>query len=104
MGYKITFDSTMIPLWKDKSIIFKNITVKYDVDTVKEMMQKESKKKQRKQKIIGYLTFNKSKIETKEEEIEVDDNFTYLDLKIDEIDMFISPMKLLQSNIYKYFI
>jgi len=98
MGYKITFDSTMIPLWKDKSIIFKNITVKYDVDTVKEMMQKESKKKQRKQKIIGYLTFNKSKIETKEEEIEVDDNFTYLDLKIDEIDMFISPMKLLQNK------
>jgi len=98
MGYKITFDSTMIPLWKDKSIIFKNINVKYDVDTVKEMLQKECKKKQRKQKIIGYLTFNKSKIETKEEEIEIDDNFTYFDLKIDEIDMFISPMKLLQNK------
>jgi len=98
MGYKITFDSTMIPLWKDKSIIFKNITVKYNVDTVKEMIQKETKKKQKKQRIIGYLTFNKSKIEPKEEEIEVDDNFTYLDLKIDEIDIFISPMKLLRKK------
>jgi len=106
MGYKITFDSTMIPLWKDKSIIFRNITVKYNVDTVKEMIQKETKKKQKKQRIIGYLTFSKSKNETKEEEIEVDDNFTYLDLKIDEIDIFISPMKLLRSTLsifYFYF-
>jgi len=98
LGYKITFDSTMIPLWKEKSIIFKNITVQYNVDTVRELRQKELKKKQRKQKIIGYLTFNKSKIETKEEEIEVDDNFTYYDLRIDEIDMFISPMKLLRNK------
>jgi len=99
MGYKITFDSTMIPLWKEKSIIFKNITVQYNVDTVRELRQKELKKEQRKQKIIGYLTFNKSKINnTKEEEIEVDDNFTYLDLIIDEIDMNISPMKLIQNK------
>jgi len=97
-GYKITFDSTMIPLWKDKSVIFKNITVQYNVDTVKEMQQKELKKKQRKQKIIGYLTFNRNKIETKEEEINVDDNFTYYDLKIDEIDMVISPMKLMRGK------
>jgi distribution and morphology protein 31 len=101
-GYKITFDSTMIPLWKEKSIILKNITVQYNVDTVKEMKQKELKKKNRKQKIIGYLTFNKSKINTEEEEIEVDDNFTYYDLKIDEIDMFISPMKYFKDkNIIK---
>ncbi|KAL6621642.1 hypothetical protein U3516DRAFT_542182 [Neocallimastix sp. 'constans'] len=97
-GYKITFDSTMIPSWKEKSVIFKNITVQYNVDTVKEMQQKDLKKKQRKQKIIGYLTFNKNKIETKEEEIEVDDNFTYYDLKIDEIDMLISPMKLMRGK------
>jgi len=100
IGYKITFDSTMIPLWKEKSIIFKNITVQYNVDTVREMRQKELKKNQRKQKIIGYLTFNKRKIDNaKEEEIEVDDNFTYLDLRIDEIDMNISPMKLIQSKL-----
>jgi len=101
-GYKITFDSTMIPIWKEKSIILKNITVQYNVDTVKEMKQKELKKKHRKQKIIGYLTLNKSKINTEEEEIEVDDNFTYYDLKIDEIDMFISPMKYFKDkNIIK---
>ncbi|OUM63390.1 hypothetical protein PIROE2DRAFT_10111, partial [Piromyces sp. E2] len=71
MGYKITFDSTMIPLWKEKSIIFKNITVQYNVDTVREMRQKELKKNQKKQKIIGYLTFNKKKIDNpNEEEIE----------------------------------
>jgi len=99
MGYKINFDSTMIPLWKEKSIIFKNITVQYNVDTVRELRQKEMKKKQRKQKIIGYLTFNKSKMnKSEEEEIEVDDNFTYLDLRIDEIDMHISPMKLIQRK------
>jgi len=97
-GYKITFDSTMIPSWKEKSVIFKNITVQYNVDTVKEMQQKDLKKKQRKQKIIGYLTFNRNKIETKEEEVEVDDNFTYYDLKIDEIDMLISPMKLMRGK------
>jgi len=97
-GYKITFDSTMIPLWKEKSVIFKNITVQYNVDTVKEMQQKELNKKQKKQKIIGYLTFNRNKIESKEEEIKVDDNFTYYDLKIDEIDMYISPMKLMRGK------
>jgi len=94
----------MIPSWKEKSVIFKNITVQYNVDTVKEMQQKDLKKKQRKQKIIGYLTFNKNKIETKEEEIEVDDNFTYYDLKIDEIDMLISPMKLMRGKNYKMFL
>jgi hypothetical protein len=98
-GYKITFDSTMIPLWKKKSVIFKNITIQYNVDTVKEMQQKDIKKKQRKQKLLKYLTFNRNKIETTvEKEIEIDNNFTYCDLNIDEIDMSISPLKLIRGK------
>jgi len=89
----------MIPLWKKKSVIFKNITIQYNVDTVKEMQQKDIKKKQRKQKLLKYLTFNRNKIETTvEKEIEIDNNFTYCDLNIDEIDMSISPLKLIRGK------
>lgn len=83
MGISISFESAIVPQWKEGTIRLKNVAVSRNAETQKQYMIAERKAK-------GLNA------DVKDEE--VDRNFTYFDMKMENVDVTLSLWRWLDGE------
>lgn len=81
-GYKVFFETGIVPRWRDGSIRLENVSIICNASTWIELKRQEAAK--------NGLPFDKEK---------VDVNWTYWDLKVDSIDLTLSLWRWLDGTV-----
>ena len=90
-GFEVTFESAIVPVWKDGTIRMKNVTVVCNQETWTDL---------KKQEYLALLADSKehSTLPPTFNPKDVDVNFTYWDLKIQSVDITLSLLRWFESK------